>query len=116
MTMDWSRSDGEKPADAVAWVPPWRRSPRTPRLPPPSRVFLATTGCFVGDDELRRDGTLVRVLAEDIAWRFSVQDWQTRRPPTWAFRRTRRWRAEYAVLAGERDRIAQHARFYGVPD
>ena len=23
MTMDWSRSDGEKPADAVAWVPPW---------------------------------------------------------------------------------------------
>jgi hypothetical protein len=56
------------------------------------------------------------VLAEDIAWRFSVQDWQTRRPPTWAFRRTRRWRAEYAVLARERDRIAQHARFYGVPD
>ena len=116
MTMDWSRPDGENPADAAVWVPPWRRTPRTPRRRPSSRMFLATTGCFVGEDEVRRDGTLVRVLAEDTTWRFSLQDWHARRPPPWAFRRTRRWRAEYAALAGERDRIAQLARFYGVPD
>ena len=79
-------------------------------------MFLATTGCFVADEEVRREGTLVRVLAEDTTWRFSLQDWHARRPPPWAFRRTRRWRAEYAALAGERDRIAQLARFYGVPD
>lgn len=116
MSMDWSRPDGENPADAAGWVPPWRRTPRTPRRRPSSRMLLATTGCFVADEEVRREGTLVRVLAEDTTWRFSLQDWHARRPPPWAFRRTQRWRAEYAVLAGERDRIDQLARFYGVPD
>ena len=80
----------------------------------PSR--LAPRGARVADEEVRREGTLVRVLAEDTTWRFSLQDWHARRPPPWAFRRTQRWRAEYAVLVGERDRIDQLARFYGVPD
>jgi hypothetical protein len=77
---------------------------------------VATTGCFVAEEEIQRHASLAQVLAEDVAWRFSVQDWQRRRPPWWAFRRLRRWQAEYAVLAGEQDRIARRARFYGVSD
>jgi hypothetical protein len=79
-------------------------------------VFLACTGCFVDEDELHPDSPLIRVLADDIAWRFDVADWQRRQPPWWSPRRVRRWRAEFEILAQEQNRIAVAARFYGVPD
>jgi hypothetical protein len=58
---------------------------------------LTAIGCFVEDDETGEAGLLVQVLAE-IAWRVNVLNWPTRRPPRRAFRWTRRWRGEYAVL------------------
>jgi hypothetical protein len=58
----------------------------------------------------------MRVVADDIAWRFSLEDWESRRPPRWALRRFRVWRDEFAVLAADQDRIARTARFFGVSD
>ena len=82
----------------------------------PPRPFLTTTGCFLDGDEVRADSVIMRVVADDIAWRFSLEDWQSRRPSRWAFRRMRRWREEFMVLTEERDRIARTAQFFGVSD
>jgi hypothetical protein len=89
---------------------------RARRGSPPPRAFLSTTGCFLDSDDIRPDSVLMQVVAADIAWRFSVEDWQARRPPSWALRRLRRWRDEFALLAEEQDRIANTARFFGVSD
>lgn len=112
-------SDGpgrEERNDPVSWVPPSLRRRRPGQRRQTPRAFLATTGCFVADAEIQRHGALARILAEDVAWRFSLEDWHGRRPPWWAFRRLRQWREEYVILAAERNRIARRARFYGVSD
>ena len=96
-------------------VPP-RMGGRRPRRRAAPRPFLATTGCFLDGDDLRADSVVMAVIADDIAWRFSLLDWESRRPPRWAVGRTRRWREEYALLADQRAHVASTARFFGVSD
>ena len=92
------------------------RPPRPQVVPPTPRWFLAATGSFVEDDELRDDRVLARVMAEDVAWRFGLESWYARRPPRWALHRMQSWLHERDVLEQERVRIARTAQFYGCPE
>ena len=78
-------------------------------------LFLATTGCLVTVDELLGNGHLAEIVAEDVAWRISLVQWQVRRPHRWQARRRHAWLLEYEELCHERERIVHIARFYGVP-
>ena len=97
-------------------VPPRNRGRRARGHLAPPRPFLSTTGCFLDGDDIRAESVLMQVVADDVAWRFSVQDWQSRRPPRWAFRRRRLWRDEFFVLAQEQVRIARTAQYFGVSE
>ena len=78
-------------------------------------LFLATTGCLVTVDELLDNAHLAEIVAEDVAWRIAVVQWQSRRPHRWQARRRQAWLLEYDELTRERERIVHIARFYGVP-
>ena len=55
------------------------------------------------------------IVAEDVAWRIALVQWQSRRPHRWQARRRQAWLLEYDELTRERERIVHIARFYGVP-
>jgi hypothetical protein len=78
-------------------------------------LFLATTGCLVTVDELLDNAHLAQIVAEDVAWRIALVQWESRRPHRWRVRRQQEWMTEYGELCRERERIVHIARFYGVP-
>ena len=78
-------------------------------------LFLATTGCLVTVDELLDNAHLAQIVAEDVAWRIALVQWESRRPHRWQVRRQQEWMTEYGELCRERERIVHIARFYGVP-
>ncbi len=85
----------------------------TPGLRPP-RFYIAAIRRSFGAEELVARPLLVRLAAEDAAWRFAVDDWARRRPPWWRLREARTWSREGDALVAERVRMKAAARAAGL--
>lgn len=77
-------------------------------------IHLPTLGISLSATDLLGDAFASALAADDLCWRIARDDWMSRRPPRWRWRRWAAWRAEFEQLRTERDAIRAAGRRCGL--
>lgn len=86
-----------------------------PNSPARVRLYLPSVHASITGEDVLNDSMLAALAVEDICWSVARDDWISRQPSRWHWRKLRRWQAEYQALCKERDEIRIRAGHCGLP-